>query len=77
MKRSQGERVRLGHSIARHRAQLDGIDTALKLPGPIGAEIAQAIVQGALELAMQITRHDAFDLAEQDALQLGLEGEEG
>jgi hypothetical protein len=68
MSRSQGERTRLEHSLKRARAQLDCIETALRLPGPIGADVAQAIVLGALEIAMQVARHDAFELAEQDAL---------
>lgn len=64
--RAQGERTRLEHSTNRHVAQIEAIRIALKLPGPIGAEIAQAIVLGALEIAMQIARHDAFELKDQD-----------
>ncbi len=65
--RSQGERTRLENALQRQRAQIDAIEISLRLPGPIGGDIAQGIVQGALEVAMQIARHDAFELAEQDA----------
>lgn len=67
MSRAEGERTRLEHSLQRQRAQINAIEIALRLPGPIGGDIAQGIVQGALEIAMQIARHDAFELAEQDA----------
>jgi hypothetical protein len=65
--RVEGERTRLEHSLNRHVAQIEAIRIALRLPGPIGAEMAQAIVQGSLEIAMQIARHDAFDLVDQDS----------
>lgn len=67
MSRSQGERTRLEHSLQRQRARIDAIEIALRLPGPIGGDIAQGIVQGALEIAMQIAKHDAYEIAEQDA----------
>lgn len=39
----------------------------LRCDGPIGPDIAQNVVQGGLNIALLITRHDAFDMAEQDA----------
>lgn len=55
------------HALARLRVHIDGIETALKLPLPIGIETAQGIVNAALEIAMQIAKYDAFDQAERDA----------
>ena len=65
--RKEGERTRLEHSLPRLRAHIDAIELALKLPGPIGVDVAQGLVQGALEIAIQIAKHDAFELAEHDA----------
>ena len=66
MNRSQGERVRLEHSLQRLRAQIDAIEVALRLPGPVGLDIAQGLMEGAGEIAMQIAKHDAYDLFEKE-----------
>jgi hypothetical protein len=62
--RSRGERIRLEHATARLHASLGAPDTALTMSGPIGHEAAQAIVTNAIEIAMLIARHDAFEIAE-------------
>lgn len=65
--RDQGEWIRLRHATDRLRAHLDGLDTALRLGGPIGTEVAQGIAQTAVEMAMQIAKHDAYAMAASDA----------
>jgi hypothetical protein len=65
--RAIGERERLEHSIRRLRGQLDALEISVRCAGPISADIGQCLVQGALNIATTIARHDAFDLAEQDA----------
>lgn len=63
--RSAGERKRLEHSIARLRANVDAVELALAVGGPVGQD-AQVIVQTAVEVASQLWRLDAFDLAQRD-----------
>lgn len=65
--RSAAERVRLEGSIRNLRGLIDGIETALKMNGPIGTDVAQALLTGSSSLALQLARHDAYDLYEQDA----------
>ncbi len=66
--RREGERVRVRHAIERMRAHLGGLEVALRLPTPIGTEAAEGITRTALEIAMNIAKHDAYDQAERDAL---------
>lgn len=66
-KRSEAERVRLEGSIRNLRGLIDGVETAVKLGGPIGTDVAQALLTGSASLALQLARHDAYDLYEQDA----------
>ena len=69
MSRSSDERIRIEHAKKRLAAYLDSIDVALRLPGlPIGADMGQGLVQTAQEIAVYAARHDAFLLAEGDAL---------
>lgn len=60
--RAEGERERLKHSIERMRNVLVSLEKALQLPGPIGQEAGQALVQTAVEMSTQVARHDAFEL---------------
>lgn len=62
--RRVGEKVRLTHALERLRAHLDALSVALSLDGPIGSEAARGVTHTAIEVAMQIARHDAFALAE-------------
>lgn len=64
--RQDGERTRLAHSIPRLRAILDGLEVAMRGTYPIGTDVAQAVVEGALNVAMTIARHDAFEIAGRD-----------
>lgn len=66
MTRSAGERERLAHSLSRLRASVESVEMALALGGPVGQD-AQVIVQTAVEVASQLWRLDAFQLAEEDA----------
>lgn len=66
MTRKEGERIRLWRALDRMWEQLKSLEYALTMTHPIGTEVAQAITQTATELAMQIAKYDAFDLAEQD-----------
>jgi hypothetical protein len=66
MKRSEGERVRLEHSLTRLSAHISSIKIGLKAGGPIGPDIAGGLVQTALEVAMQIAKFDAYELIERD-----------
>ena len=68
MKRSDGERTRLVHSIAQLRASIEGLEVGLRLGGPLGLEPAQTITQWAIAIACQIAKHDAFQLAESDTV---------
>lgn len=68
MKRSDGERERLQHSIGRLRDTLDGLERGMLLGGPVGQEAAQAVMQTAMEIATQIARLDAFELVEDEDL---------
>ncbi len=52
---------RLVHSIARMRATLVGLETALKQSGPVGLEAAQAVVMTGTEIALQIAKLRAVD----------------
>lgn len=65
--RSAAERVRLQGSIQHLRGLIGGIETALSLGGPVGTDVAQALLLGASSLALQLARHDAYDMYEQDA----------
>lgn len=65
--RTDGERTRLVHSVQRLRSILIGIETALKVGGPVGLEASEACVHSALEIALQLAKLDAYDLAEHDA----------
>ena len=64
MLRSEAERVRLKHAISRMRGILDGLEMAMRLPGPIGYEASNALVLGTAEVTGQIAKHDAFVLVE-------------
>lgn len=70
MRRSQGERERLRHSITRLRTTLDSLETGLKMGGPVGNEAIGALVTGALEVSLQVAKLDAFELVEHDQLEL-------
>jgi hypothetical protein len=65
--RSAAERVRLEGSIRNLRGLIDGIETALKMKGPVGTDVAQALLTASSSLALQLARHDAYDLYEEDA----------
>lgn len=65
--RSGAERVRVRGSLQHLRGLLDGIETALTFGGPVGTDVAQALLLGASSLALQLARHDAYDMYEQDA----------
>lgn len=69
MKRSDGERVRIAHSITRLRDTLDSAVATLGIGGSLGQELAQSLQLTANEVATQIARHDAFLLSEADALE--------
>ena len=67
------ERARLTHSIARMRAVLDGLERGLGLGGIVGNEAAQAVTQTATEIAMQISRLDAYERIQVELDNLGRE----
>ncbi len=62
--RIKGERERLAHAIKRLRGIIEGLEISLRLPGPIGADAAQAIHTSALEITASIARHDIFSMLE-------------
>lgn len=66
MKRSDGEITRLEHSIKRLRVAVDSVELNVRLTGS-ASDTAAAMVQTALEVAMQVAKLDAFELAEIDA----------
>lgn len=67
MKRSDGERIRVKHTIVTVRSTLDAIEIALADRGnPMSSDGAQAIATMAILLAMQISRVDAYMRAEED-----------
>lgn len=68
MTRSEAERVRVGHHISRLRATLMGLEVALRdrAGGPPGADVAQALVHTASDLAMCLARIEAYERAETD-----------
>jgi hypothetical protein len=65
-----GERTRLVHTIARMRACLVAIEKALSTRTFMSPDAAQAVTTTAFEIAMQLTRLDAFR-------QVDRSGEEG
>lgn len=65
-KRSEAETIRIRHSVTILRAVLDSVDIAVSLGGPIGSDLAQTVLTSGSVLAMQIAKHDAFELYEQD-----------
>lgn len=65
MKRSDGERTRLEHSIARMRTTLDNVEVGLRAGGPVG-DVGQAVTMNATEIACQLAKLDAYELAERD-----------
>lgn len=65
--RSDGERIRARHTIARLRGCLDGVELALAdARTPVGHEAGQALTQTAIELAVLLARIDAYQRAEAD-----------
>lgn len=64
MKRSDGEKVRMRHAIERMRATLNSLEAAMTQNVPFGAQTAEAVTGTALEIAMQVAKHDAFLLVE-------------
>ena len=66
--RSAAEIVRMRHAIARMRWMLQGLESAITQGNtPLGNDTAGAITQQALEIALQVAKHDAYLLAEDDA----------
>lgn len=67
MTRLEGERVRIKHSLARAHVVLDGVEQALLFGNvPFGTEVAQAVMNVALEIAMQIAKHDTIILVAEE-----------
>ena len=69
IKHSVGEEARIQHSLTRLRANIDNVDLALDLGGPAG-DVAQVLVQTAVEVASQLWRRDAYQLVESEATEL-------
>lgn len=67
MKRSQCEIIRLRHSISRMRACIDSIARNIDSAELFGAECVEALTSTAVEVSMQIAKHDAYLTAEKDA----------
>lgn len=67
MKRSEGEHIRMRHSIERMKATMVNLEKAVSFNGPIGNDVSQAVLTTACEIAMQIAKHDAYLLAEEDS----------
>lgn len=65
--RRSGERTRLAHALQRLRAQIGSVEIAMRGDYPIGTDVAQGLVEGALDVAMTIARHDAFELVGRNA----------
>jgi hypothetical protein len=67
MSRSSDERTRLRYAVSHLRAAADSVETAMRLGGPIGTDVAQSIETAAANVARGIAKVDAFFLAELDA----------
>lgn len=68
MKRSEAERVRAAHHMTRLRATLGGIEVALRheVGGPPGPDAVQALIYSAMDLAICLTKIEAYTRAEGD-----------
>lgn len=65
--RSEGERIRARHTIARLLGCIRGVELALDdVRTPVGHEAGQAVTQTAIELAVLLARIDAYQRAEAD-----------
>lgn len=69
--RSKGELLRLELTKKRLLTTLESLDLAVKLGGFIGTDMAQQVAHTANDLAMIISRHDAYLFAEEDAAKRG------
>lgn len=74
MTRSEGERIRARHILARLRGCLEGVQYAIDDPHPPGYDAAQAVLHTAGELATSVSRLDAYLRAEGDQPPAGNHG---
>ena len=63
--RSEGERIRLAHAVARHEQHVRALQMMRphEIPGP---DVGNAVVMSALEIATIIARMSAYQRAEGD-----------
>lgn len=66
-KRSAAEKVRIEQSIQQMRWMLFSVEKALEKDAPIGSDTAGAVMSQSTSIALQIAKHDAYLLAEEDA----------
>lgn len=62
---SQGEVLRLRHTLDRMRGAMSAIEGAIANGGPIGNETAEGLQATTTNLVIQIAKHDAFLLMEE------------
>lgn len=67
LKRSKAEKIRIEQGIAQARGMLTSLEKSLVFNAPIGTDAAQAVMLQATSLVMQVAKHDAYLLAEEDA----------
>lgn len=68
MTRTQGERLRVLHTLQRLRTIVDQVIADLERGAPTpGPDVAQAVAHTGVDVARLLSRLDAFDLAERDA----------
>lgn len=59
-KRSEGERTRARHQAWQLTTMVESMQFAIDAPFPSGTDGAQAVVQGAVSLAMTLAKLDAY-----------------
>jgi hypothetical protein len=64
--RTEGERIRIKHAIARLRVILDQIEATLDVDAPPSPDVGQAIAHSGADLACSIARLEAYMRAEVD-----------
>lgn len=66
MTRSESEIVRAQQIITRLRGVLDGVESVLKDPAPIGYDVGDAVIHNAAQLVSALAKLDAYARAEND-----------
>ena len=64
--RTDGERIRIAHSIERMRAILTAIEGTLDVDAPPSPDVGQAIAHAGVDLACTLARLGAYMRADED-----------